>query len=98
MKLMETILKMEGGNLQEIANDIWNIIDNADETEISIIDNDIESVEVVITSSDLREIFDKFSREFIENCFNIIKGENPELLDIHRTTGSRMSVNVKIKK
>ena len=98
MKLMETILKMEGGNLQEIANDIWNIIDNADETEISIIDNDIESVEVAITSSDLREIFDKFSREFIENCFNIIKGENPELLDIHRTTDSRMSVNVKIKK
>ena len=98
MKLMETILKIAGGNLHQVADDIWNIIDNADETKISIINNGIESVEVAITSSDLKEIFDKFNREFIENCFNIIKDENPELLDIHRTTGARMSVNVKIKK
>lgn len=98
MKLMETILKMAGENLHQVADDIWNIIDNADETKISIIDNGVESVEVAITSSDLKEIFDKFNREFIENCFNIIKDENPELLDIHRTTGARMSVNVKIKK
>ena len=98
MKLMETILKMDGGNLHQVADDIWNIIDNADETKISIINNGVESVEVAITSSDLKEIFDKFNREFIENCFNIIKDENPELLDIHRTTGARMSVNVKIKK
>ena len=98
MKLMETILKIAGGNLHQVADDIWNIIDNADETKISIINNGVESVEVAITSSDLKEIFDKFNREFIENCFNIIKDENPELLDIHRTTGARMSVNVKIKK
>ena len=98
MKLMETILKIAGGNLHQVADDIWNIIDNADETKISIINNGIESVEVAITSSDLKEIFDKFNREFIENCFNIIKDENPELLDIHRTTGALMSVNVKIKK
>lgn len=100
MKLMETILKIAGKNLHQVADDIWNIIDNADETKISIIDNGIgiESVEVIITSSDLKEIFDKFNREFIENCFNIIKDENPELLDIHRTAGTRMTVNVKIKK
>lgn len=86
------------GNLHQVANDIWNIIDNVDETKISIINNGVESVEVAITSLDLKEIFDKFNREFIENCFNIIKDENPELLDIHRTTGAHMSVNVKIKK
>lgn len=98
MKLMETILKMAGGNLHQVADDIWNISDNADETKISIIEIGVESVEVTITSSDLKEIFDKFNREFIENCFNIIKDEHPELLDIHRTPGTRMTVNVKIKK
>lgn len=98
MKLMETILKMAGGNLHQVADDIWNIIDNVDETKISIIDNGIETVEVTITSLDLKKIFDKFNREFIEKCFNIIKDENPEVLDIYRAVGSFASVNVKIKK
>lgn len=98
MKLTKTILKIAGGNLHQVADDIWNIIDNADETKISIINNGVETVEVAITSLDLREIFDKFNQEFIKNCLNIIKDENPELLDIHRTIGSFASVNVKIKK
>ena len=87
---MNAILKLHADNLFEI-------IDNADVKEVQIRNETDESIELSINSPSLRSILSIPMTE-LDRILMIIKNDHPEILDIYKNTAGIQTINLKIMK
>lgn len=107
MKLLDTIAAAKAAELEakaanqaalnKMSDDIFEIINNAIMKEISILHDDSNCIEMIITSPFFREMVDNTPTAMMSLVWTIMKNDHPEILDVRRGTDPR-TVYLKIKK
>ena len=107
MKLLKTIetIKKERAETIAIKNEIlklhadnlFEIIDNADVKEVQIRNETDETIELSINSPLLKPIL-SIPMSDLDNILTIMKSEHPEILDVYKNTAGKQTINLKINK
>lgn len=107
MKLLKTIETVKKERVETIAikneilklhaDNLFEIIDNADVKEVQIRNETDESIELSINSPSLRSILSIPMTE-LDRILMIMKSEHPEILDVYKNTAGKQTINLKIMK